>query len=119
MKTIMKTALVALTLTVGGAPAQAHTIWRFPYKGAPYAVPHEHKGSVAVTGKAKSLLRRTYKRSSVVENPAIVVAHHKQPYHDGLPRTSGPRSPDTRRSGKTGADADLTAPALSKPVALV
>lgn len=45
MKTIIETGLVALALTVGTAAAQAHTIMRFPYKGAPYAVPHEHKGS--------------------------------------------------------------------------
>lgn len=32
------TAAVASATFVGGA--QANTIWRYPYKSAPYAVPH-------------------------------------------------------------------------------
>lgn len=37
MKTIIKTAIVALTLTAGATAGQAETLWHFPYKGAPYA----------------------------------------------------------------------------------
>lgn len=44
MKTIIASALAAMTLTVGvfAGQAQAHTQWRFPYQSAPYAVPHTH-----------------------------------------------------------------------------
>lgn len=37
MKTIIKTAIVALTLAAGATAGQAETVWHFPYKGAPYA----------------------------------------------------------------------------------
>lgn len=58
MKTIIKTGLLALALTVGTAAAQAHTMWRFPHKGAPYAVPHTHpKGEFKV--RSQSDCRRT------------------------------------------------------------
>lgn len=40
-------AAVASTTFVGGA--QANTIMRFPYKSAPYAVPHEHAKPQAAT----------------------------------------------------------------------
>lgn len=46
MNTISKSALAALTLSVASfaGQAQAHTEWRFSFKGStpPYAVPHEH-----------------------------------------------------------------------------
>ena len=34
MKTIIKTAIVALTLTAGATAGQAETVWHFPHKGA-------------------------------------------------------------------------------------
>lgn len=46
--------IAALALVSGAlvGQAQANTEWRFPYKGVPYAVPHDHaksaKGTVAV-----------------------------------------------------------------------
>ncbi len=37
MKTIIKTAIVALTLAAGATAGQAETVWQFPYKGTPFA----------------------------------------------------------------------------------
>lgn len=39
MKSITKTALIAVALIAGSiaSQAQAKTVWHFPYKGAPYA----------------------------------------------------------------------------------
>ncbi|MGQ0673153.1 MAG: hypothetical protein ACT4N2_09785 [Hyphomicrobium sp.] len=47
MKKTITSALAAMTLTAGlfAGQAQAHTQLRFPYKSAPYAVPHTHPKS--------------------------------------------------------------------------
>lgn len=37
MKTIIKTAIAALSLAAGASASQADVVWHFPYKGAPYA----------------------------------------------------------------------------------
>ncbi len=34
------TAAIGSATLIGGA--QANTIWRYPYKSTPYAVPHDH-----------------------------------------------------------------------------
>lgn len=62
MKVNSKTAIAAITLAVASfaGQAQAHTQWRFPYKSAPYAVPHTH-----VTGE--------YKVRSQLECPRTVI----------------------------------------------
>jgi hypothetical protein len=53
MKTIIKSALVALALTVGTAAAQAHTPRHFPYKNARYAVSHTYsQGEFKVGGQS-------------------------------------------------------------------
>lgn len=98
MKTTITAALAAITLAAGmfAGQAQAHTQWRYPYKGAPYAVPHDHHNH-ARTGSKR--LCRLGESTSVT---GIVVAHHKPPYHDGLPRKPGPTVP--RPKAKTGAD---------------
>ena len=64
MKTISKGALAALTLAVAffASQVQAHTLWRFPYKSTPYAVPHTH-----VDGG--------YKVSNPYECPRAVIRH--------------------------------------------
>lgn len=44
MKTIIKTAIFALTLVAGAGASQAQSgypYWNFPYKGAPYATQAE------------------------------------------------------------------------------
>jgi hypothetical protein len=67
-------AAALLTGTVAGQ-AQADTIWRFPYKGAPYAVPHEHNGRIAIgqnTRKPKAVHAREAKRTHVAGSPAVV-----------------------------------------------
>lgn len=79
--------LTAVVLLAAGGQAAAHTLWAFPYKRAPYAMPHDH-----ATPSKTMMLRKT---SAQEETPAerrgeIVIAHHKPPYHDGLPRM--PRS---------------------------
>jgi hypothetical protein len=38
--------------------ANADVRWRYPYKGAPYAVPHTHTGNVMRDGKAIAHPRR-------------------------------------------------------------
>lgn len=39
------TAAISSATLVGGA--QASTIWRYPFKSAPYAVPHNHAKPLA------------------------------------------------------------------------
>lgn len=48
------TAAIASATLIGGA--QASTIWRFPHKSAPYAVPHDH---VKSQGAAPVVVHRT------------------------------------------------------------
>ncbi len=108
MKTTLTSALAALTLVVGlsAGQAQAHTEWRYPYKGAPYAVPHGHNDSVTnAPKKMKQKAARKSQRSFVVNDAAIIVAHHKPGYHDGLPRTPAPKVPQTDDKIKSGAGA--------------
>lgn len=64
MKTIFKAVLIALALTGGTAAAQAHTVWRFPHKSTPYAVPHTHPGGYAVrntTECPRTVIRRSFR----------------------------------------------------------
>ncbi len=74
MKTISKTALVALTLVAAaiGGNAQAHTEWRYSFKGGmpPYAVPHEHERTVSPTWKAVRLYAKRKHHRAVVESRA-------------------------------------------------
>lgn len=108
MKTTLTSALAALTLVAGfsAGQAQAHTEWRYPFKGAPYAVPHTHNDSVTTAPKKlKQKALRKSQRSFVVNDAAIVVAHHKPGYHDGLPRTPAPTVPKPDGKFKSGADA--------------
>lgn len=145
MKTTSKTALVALTLAAAaiGGQAQAHTEWRYPFKGAPYAVPHEHSTGATNIRKSMSLSERAVDQRSILlahhntghslgpcgifpcpQKPegvapkkvgqrgtaapqAIVVAHHKPGYHDGLPRTSGPTVAAPRPAGNPRVDVGL------------
>lgn len=52
-------AAVASTALMGGA--QANTIWRFPHKSMPYAVPHDH-AKVSINKVAvKSAVRHAHR----------------------------------------------------------
>lgn len=97
MKTIIKAALVAVTLAASGAAAQAHTIWRFPFKSAPYAVPHQHYKPAVRSNTGRKHMHR---HGAIADVSAIVIAHHKPPYHDGLPRTSPRTVPQPKKVGK-------------------
>lgn len=86
-------ALVLGTVAMSGAvgQAEANTVWVFPYKGAPYAVPHDHTKQANTPLKLKKKAARENARDhQAAANEAIVIAHHKPGYHDGLPRM--PRS---------------------------
>jgi len=108
MKTTITSALAALTLVAGlsAGQAQAHTEWRYPFKGAPHAVPHTHNNSVTTAPKKlKQKALRKSQRSFVVNDAAIVVAHHKPGYHDGLPRMPAPTVPQPDGKIKSGPHA--------------
>lgn len=106
MKTTITSALAALTVVAGlsAGQAQAQTEFRFPFKGAPYAVPHTDNDSAKTAPKKlKQKAARKSQRSFVVNDAAIIIAHHKPGYHDGLPRTPAPMVPQPDRKIKSGA----------------
>lgn len=105
MKSIIKAALVAVTLAASGAVAHAHTVWRFPFKSAPYAVPHEHHKPAV---RSNSVRKHMHRHGAIADKPEIVIAHHKSPYHDGLPRTSPPTVPQPKKVGKSAANFGTT-----------
>lgn len=108
MKTTLTSAFAALTFVAGisAGQAQAHTEWGFPFKGTLYAVPHTDNGSATIAPKKlKQKALRKSQRSFVVNRAAIVVAHHKPGYHDGLPRTPAPKVSQPDGKIKSGADA--------------
>jgi hypothetical protein len=114
---VLKLAAAALLTGTVAGQAMAEPVWRFPYKGAPYAVPHEHNDRVSaapkktkhaskrghqdaehsqVRGLAPSVPQlekqtsrasRNVSAASSPERAEIVLAHHKPGYHDGLPRS--------------------------------
>ena len=92
--------------------AQAHTMWRFPPKGgARYAVPHEHYKPAV---RSNTVRKHMHRHGAIAEASAIVIAHHKPPYHDGLPRTSPPTVPQPKKGGKSAENfgtTDVAAPA--------
>ncbi|MBA4132856.1 MAG: hypothetical protein C0519_15705 [Hyphomicrobium sp.] len=105
MKSIIKAALVAVTLAASGAAAHAHTVWRFPFKSAPYAVPHEHHKPAV---RSNTVRKHMHRHGAIAEASAIVIAHHKPPYHDGLPRTSPPTVPQPKKGGNSAANFGTT-----------
>ncbi len=74
----------AMTGVVGQAAAD--TMWHYPYKGAPYAVDHAKQAKTPLNLKKKA----ENAPDRFAPSGAIVIAHHKPGYHDGLPRM--PRS---------------------------
>ncbi|MBR2537301.1 MAG: hypothetical protein IKE66_14625 [Hyphomicrobium sp.] len=108
MKISITSTLAALTLSAGmfAGQAQAHTMWRIPPKGgAPYAVPHEHYKPAV---RSNSVRKHMHRQGAIAYKPEIVVAHHKSPYHDGLPRTSPPTVPQPKKVGKSAANFGTT-----------
>jgi|JRYL01.1.fsa_nt_gb hypothetical protein len=114
---ILKLAAAALLTSTVAGQVMAEPVWRFPYKGAPYAVPHEHNDRVSIASKKakqaskrghhdaqhsqvrgpapsvpaleKQTSRASLKVSAATspDRPEIVLAHHKPGYHVGLPRS--------------------------------
>lgn len=79
------TIALAVAAAIAG-PAAANTIWALPYKAPPYSVPHDHaKPTPAQVGRNGG-----EKRAAADAGASMIIAHHKPPYHDGLPRP--PRS---------------------------
>lgn len=78
MKTITNTVLVALTFAVAAfaGQAQAHTEWRFSFKGGtpPYAVPHTHSNEAYRVRNAsdcpRTVIRRSYRNRTWLVCPA-------------------------------------------------
>lgn len=68
--------LAAAALLVGTAgQAQADTIWRYPFKGAPYAVPYEHNDRVALgqkTSKSKAVHARAAKSTHIAGTKSVI-----------------------------------------------
>lgn len=68
MNTIIISGFVVTLLGAGSfvGPASAHTIWRYPYKSAPYApyaVPHTHARGGYVVHSASDCPRTVIRRS--------------------------------------------------------
>ncbi len=57
-------AAAVLTLAAAGQ-AQAATEWRFPYKGAPYAAPHDHGKNAGQSAPAANLTKYARKNGAV------------------------------------------------------
>ncbi len=66
MKQQIALALTAMALSAGvfAGQAQAHTEWRYPYKSAPYAVPHTHASGSYTLRNAADCPRTVIRRSS-------------------------------------------------------
>ena len=57
MKSIISFAATALLAGSIAGQAQAHTVWHFPYKGAPYATNTDNVASPAVVSAPKTSLK--------------------------------------------------------------
>lgn len=87
-------ALTAVAMTGAVSQATAKTVWVYPYKGTPYAVPHEHAKQANTPLKAKKKATRENARDRFAADRTIAIAHHKPGYHDGLPRTPRSEEPE-------------------------
>lgn len=88
-------ALVLGVAVVSGSIGQAYanTVWAYPYKGTPISVPHDH-GKITRSAKTKKVTTMRSSREGAAISGTIVIAHHKPPYHDGLPRPPRGQQPD-------------------------
>lgn len=72
---MLNLAVAALLTGAVVGQAQAEPVWRFPYKGAPYAVPHEHNDRVALgqkTSKSKAVHARAAKSTYIASKKSII-----------------------------------------------
>jgi hypothetical protein len=83
---------VAMANVVG--QAEANSVWAFPFKGTPYAVPHDHTKQANTPLKLKKKAAGETARDRYAVSGAIVIAHHKPGYHDGLPRSPRSEEPE-------------------------
>lgn len=85
-------AIAAAVSVSAAGQATANTIWTFPYKGVPYAVPHDHAKRANSSSKiGRKVVHAQARVVAANQNDGgTLVAHHKPPYHDGLPKP--PRS---------------------------
>ena len=91
---VVAAALAAVAMTGAVNQATANTVWVYPYKGTPYAVPHDHGKQANTPLKTKKKTSRQNARDRFAVDSAIVIAHHKPGYHDGLPRTPRSEEPE-------------------------
>lgn len=80
MRLFITSTFAAMTLVAGvtASIAQAHAEWRYPFKSAPYAVPHTHTdGATTMPIQKKRTVAKRFKQSLVVKDALIVIAHHK------------------------------------------
>lgn len=84
MLNISKIAAVAVAAGILAGPVQASTVWHFPYKAAPFAMSHERPKSTAINPKLQGTKHRD--RAALL-GAGTRVAHHKPPYHGGVPRS--------------------------------
>lgn len=87
-------ALSAVAMAGVVGQAEANTVWAFPYKGAPHAVRHDHTIQANTPLKLKKKAARENARGRFAAGGAIVIAHHKPGYHDGLPRMPRSEEPE-------------------------
>jgi hypothetical protein len=96
MRLTWKLGLVAIVVGVAAVQAQAAHVIRFPHKGAPYAVPHGK--SVSTQTKPQAAKKRSGSPQRVSERgAAVILAHHKPPYHGDV---SPPKNPRPTQGGK-------------------
>lgn len=88
IKSLASALALAVTVAIAG-PAAANTIWAFPYKAPPYSVPHDHAKRANKPAQLGSNARTARQSGS-----AMTIAHHKPPYHDGLPKPPRSNDPD-------------------------
>lgn len=62
MHPISKFTAATVAIGVFAGLAQAGPVWHFPYKGAPYAVPHDHQDRLNEKLRLKSLTQKESQR---------------------------------------------------------
>lgn len=83
---ISKIAAVGVAAGILTGPVQASTVWHSPYKAAPFAMSHERPKSTAINPE---LPRAMHRGRAAHAGVGMTFAHHKPPYHGGVPRSPG------------------------------
>ncbi|MGD9806807.1 MAG: hypothetical protein AB7U78_25795 [Hyphomicrobiaceae bacterium] len=79
-----KIAAVAVVSGILTGPAYASTVWHFPYKATPFAMSHESEKSTAINPNVRGTKHRDL---AALAGVGMTLAHHKPPYHGGVPRS--------------------------------